>query len=124
MNRFVPRSHLTPPEFRISNTKKVFDRNSIFDKQTSCPIFFIQTYEYKLIILRFWSFLSQFDDIAPAYNLNEKELNILIFNFMADEIRSKYMTAYAKHPKDISSKEFYSNVASIVIGHPATYSSL
>ena len=51
MNRFVPRSHLTPPEFRISNTEKVFDRNSIFDKQTSCPIFFIQTYEYKLIIL-------------------------------------------------------------------------
>ena len=71
-----------------------------------------------------WSFLSQFDDIAPAYNLNERELNILIFNLMADELKSKYMKAYAKHPKDISSKEFYSNVISIVIGHPATYSSM
>ena len=70
-----------------------------------------------------WSFLSQFDDIAPTYKLNERELNILVFNYMSDELQSKYMKAYAKQPKDISSREFYSNVASLVIGHPATYSS-
>ena len=69
-----------------------------------------------------WGFLAQFDTMAPEYELNEKELNTLIFNYMSDDLKAKFMKSYAKHPKDLPTKEFYSNIVSIVVGHPATYS--
>ena len=71
-----------------------------------------------------YKYLDQFSSLAEEFMLSEGELNLLVYNFLTEDVKNKYSKKHNDPPAMISSKKFYNNLITVVLGYASTFSSL
>ena len=74
--------------------------------------------------LNIYSFLKQFESIALEYPLTNGELNVIVYNFLNEKMKSKYESKYTDLPGQITTSKFYSNLCFVMLGFVPTYANI